>query len=299
VSHELARLTQVAGRNPDGGQQVAAQQNAETVRIDAVVLEPRRRDCLRLLGIREDRVMAELLEQIDEPPPGAGGFNRHRARRRQLLAKSECSVARLDSRRHYASGRAARSRVRGIGRACRRRGTVRVSRAFVATLEMKGACTVLLAAALVGGCAVTTPVLGLRPAHPRPERMDFVKVESRRPTLQWEAFPQPGERNSDTHLADVRDVTYDLRVWRAGPDDYPGDLVYARDGLPEPRHNVETDLQPDTRYFWTVRGHFNLEGRVRVTPWSTLYRPGDVGRAVIPTLLIFGSRLRHGEDQLR
>src|SRR5215470_5464339 len=68
VSHELARLAQVAGRNPDGGQQVAAQQNAETVRIDAVVLESGRRDRLRLLGIRENRVMAKLLEQIDEPP---------------------------------------------------------------------------------------------------------------------------------------------------------------------------------------------------------------------------------------
>jgi ABC transporter substrate binding protein len=55
------------------------------VGVDAIVLEARRRDRFRLLGIREDRVMAELLEDIQQPPPGAGGFDRHRAGGRQLL----------------------------------------------------------------------------------------------------------------------------------------------------------------------------------------------------------------------
>src|SRR5215470_4013710 len=85
VSHQFARLTQFAGRNPDGREQIAAQEDTKAVRIDAVVLEARCRDRLRLLRIREDRLMAELLEDIHQPPPGAGGFDRHRAGGRQLL----------------------------------------------------------------------------------------------------------------------------------------------------------------------------------------------------------------------
>jgi len=85
VSDQFARLTQFAGRNPDGREQIAAQEDTKAVRIDAVVLEARCRDRLRLLRIPEDRLMAELLEDIHQPPPGAGGFDRHRAGGRQLL----------------------------------------------------------------------------------------------------------------------------------------------------------------------------------------------------------------------
>src|SRR5262249_10124306 len=85
VSHQFARLTQFAGRNPDGREQIAAQEDTKAVRIDAVVLEARGGDRLRLLRIREDPVMAQLLEQMDGPRPGARGFDRDRARRRQLL----------------------------------------------------------------------------------------------------------------------------------------------------------------------------------------------------------------------
>lgn len=156
---------------------------------------------------------------------------------------------------------------------------------------MKGVPAALLAAVLVGGCTPATPVAGLRPEHPVPDMMNFVKVASRRPTLRWEAFPKPEDRQSDARLAAVRDVSYDLRIWRAGPDDYPIDLVYAKDGLSESRHTLEMDLQPDTRYLWTVRARFNLNQRTLVTPWSTLSSPVDVARgAAIPDFGYFRFR---------
>src|SRR2546425_4586078 len=69
VTDEFARLAQRRRRNPDRGQQVAAEQERETLGVDAIVLEAGRGNRLRLLGIREHRLMAELLKEIDEPPP--------------------------------------------------------------------------------------------------------------------------------------------------------------------------------------------------------------------------------------
>ena len=161
---------------------------------------------------------------------------------------------------------------------------------------MKRLLGIFLAAALGGGCAVTSPVLGLRPESPR-AGSDFVPVEGRRPTLRWEAFPQPRDRESDPRLlAATLDVTYDLRVWEAVFDDYPGHLAYAKDGLPEPRHRVETDLKPDTRYVWTVRARFNLDGRARVTPWSTVTWGHHVARRVVPDLGYFRFRTPASEE---
>lgn len=79
-----------------------------------------------------------------------------------------------------------------------------------------------------------------------------------RPTFTWGGVPV---------TARLRDVTYDLRIWRA-EDGFPGDLVYERNGLSEPSHTLEHPLEPSTPYFWTVRGRFELDGRVRVTPWA-------------------------------
>ena len=93
-------------------------------------------------------------------------------------------------------------------------------------------------------------------------------------------------------------VHYELRLWKVGPvfsgrfetpgtsfwigsaDDYkyswahecrdsdPGELVYSKQGLTSPAHQLETPLEPDSRYFWTVRAHFTLDGKRRATEWS-------------------------------
>ncbi len=105
---------------------------------------------------------------------------------------------------------------------------------------------------LAGGCATPAPAAGLRPlplymasgwTHDPGTR----EVDSRQPTLRWEAFPRPEDLKADREgrLGNVRSVTYELRIWRA-EGGFPAELVYARTGLTEPVHTVETPLAPDT-----------------------------------------------------
>ena len=102
-------------------------------------------------------------------------------------------------------------------------------------------------------------------------------------------------------------VRYELQIWKVGPgysgdferpgkafwigsaDDYkyswahecrdsdPGELVYSKQGLTTPEHQLETPLEPDSRFFWTVRAHFRLDGKRRVTEWSEqlVFHPKD------------------------
>ncbi len=67
--------------------EIAAEQQGEVLGIDAIVLEAGRRDGLGLLGVRDDRCVAELREEIDEPPPGPGGFDRDGRVGRELPEK--------------------------------------------------------------------------------------------------------------------------------------------------------------------------------------------------------------------
>src|SRR5215467_11939981 len=85
--------------------------------------------------------------------------------------------------------------------------------------------------------------------------------------------PSPGPEDVKVdiggHLANARGVTYEIRIWSAD-DWYPVELVYARAGLSEPVHTLETPLAPDTLYLWTIRARFDLDGQQRVTEWAFL-----------------------------
>ena len=103
---------------------------------------------------------------------------------------------------------------------------------------------------------------GLAPVNPPMvasqifDRVDLVPiVTSLQPTLRWEVFKGDA-------------VTYDLMLWRAA-DRNLGNLVYSRERLTQPQHTVEIPLDPQTRYFWTVRARFSANGRTKVTEWST------------------------------
>jgi hypothetical protein len=132
----------------------------------------------------------------------------------------------------------------------------------------------------VTGCASALPVSGLRPEYPE-ARQKFVEVDSPQPTLRWEAFPRPQDRAADIEgvLGRIREVTYDLQIWRADESpvqsvggqqltDYPSELVYFRRSLPVPWHRVEEPLEPSTKYFWAIRARFELDGLPRVTQWG-------------------------------
>ena len=89
-------------------------------------------------------------------------------------------------------------------------------------------------------------------------------VGSVEPILSWEAFP----KESDPDTAEkIRDVSYDLRVWVLDGKSR-GPLIYQRHYLPRSKHQLENPLRPYTTYLWSVRAHYELEGRRLVTPWS-------------------------------
>ncbi len=127
--------------------------------------------------------------------------------------------------------------------------------------------------------AYLLPVYGLAPVSPTTRGsltndpvigpiLSWTAVPSLQPTLEWEAFPRkadlavaPGE------MTRVKDVRYELIIARER-NLAPAEVVYRRSNLPGPAHAVETALEPDTRYFWTVRASFALDGRQRVTRWG-------------------------------
>lgn len=114
---------------------------------------------------------------------------------------------------------------------------------------------------------------GLRPVSIRAVECEELwcmdLTDSLQPTLRWEAFPRPEDLEADKagRLATVRNPTYELRIWQV-KDGRPPELVYARSGLPEPVHTVETVLTPDTDYLWTIRARFQINGEPRVTEWG-------------------------------
>ena len=129
--------------------------------------------------------------------------------------------------------------------------------------------------------------LGLGAIYPRTRGMLVVDdtigsyfawatVDGLQPTMRWEGFP----REIDVALAPqemrrVKNVRYDLLIARE-ENLVPAEIVYHREGLADSVHKIDTPLSPDTRYFWTVRADFELDGRRRVTGWSsTVCCPGS------------------------
>jgi hypothetical protein len=84
VADELAGLAQGGRRDPDRREEVAEEQERQTLRVDAIILEARGGDGLGCLGCERIGPMAEALEQIHQPPPGAGRLDGDRRLRWQL-----------------------------------------------------------------------------------------------------------------------------------------------------------------------------------------------------------------------
>jgi len=145
---------------------------------------------------------------------------------------------------------------------------------------------------LLGACAPGA-VIGLRPEYPPIGQLfgktgyDFVAVDSLQPTFRWEAFPRKQDLAAAKEgvLGGLTAVTYDLQIWRAGYTvQYPAERVYAKQGLAETSYRIELPLAPATRYSWTVRARFLVNGEPRVTEWS-MYEWED-------------ARLRHPFEEL-
>lgn len=100
------------------------------------------------------------------------------------------------------------------------------------------------------------------------------RLDTAQPTFRWEIFPRTGDTN--IVLAQVTNVSYDLRIWR-NEGGFPARLEYARDSLTEPVHRIEQPLSRGQDYFWTVRARFLLNSQTRVTEWSRVESPLPLG----------------------
>jgi hypothetical protein len=125
----------------------------------------------------------------------------------------------------------------------------------------------LLLVVLSADCGIA--VVGPHPAYPPLEKKifaiypDFVEVDSLQPTFYWQPFPRP----EDFLAGKVKDVTYELRIWRMTPGE-SGKIVYARRDLKSPYHKLEEPLETASKYFWSVRAYFLIDGHKRVTEWG-------------------------------
>jgi len=139
-------------------------------------------------------------------------------------------------------------------------------------LRLASPAWLLLVAA---GCSYHGPVCGLRPYFPDVvagayrDSLIFAEAGSLQPFLRWETFPRPSDLRDDRQgmIAGAQCVTYELRIWRV---EDPGTMrmVYERRGISAPRHRVEDQLDPDSRYFWSVRAKFRVGDQTRVIPWG-------------------------------
>jgi hypothetical protein len=91
------------------------------------------------------------------------------------------------------------------------------------------------------------------------ERFQLVTLD---PTFSWEAFPRGFDIVVGEAPGQARKILYDFRIY----DDHG--IVYERNGLEVPRHHLETQLKACTRYRWTVRSRFLLNGVPRATEWT-------------------------------
>lgn len=102
-------------------------------------------------------------------------------------------------------------------------------------------------------------------------RFEWFATDGLQPHLEWQAFPRPSDiAAAPDDMARVRNVTYDLLIARE-ENMAPAQIVYRRDGLPQPEHAIAIMLRPESRYFWTVRARFELDGRSRVTEWGVTH----------------------------
>jgi len=85
MADELPGLPHGCRGDPHCGEQVPPEELHQPFGVHAVVLQSGGGDGPGLLRVGEDRLVPELLQQIHEPPPGAGGLDGDPRRGRDLL----------------------------------------------------------------------------------------------------------------------------------------------------------------------------------------------------------------------
>ncbi len=101
------------------------------------------------------------------------------------------------------------------------------------------------------------------------------RVGSLQPELRWEKFPRHGDLEAaPAEMARVKNVSYDLVIVREH-DSAAAGVVYRRERIASNAHVLQAALEPDSRYFWSVRARFELDGREHVTEWGRVTYQGS------------------------
>ena len=114
----------------------------------------------------------------------------------------------------------------------------------------------------VESCSVSRPLYGLAACNSR---------ESSAPLHQF------AESADDKVPEGIQDVNYEIQLFTAQHTnrgivpELLGGPIYNRNGLVEPRHRIEQSLNSCTKYFWTVRAHFRIDGQPKLTEWANSY----------------------------
>ncbi len=123
--------------------------------------------------------------------------------------------------------------------------------------HLLAAIKALTLVSVLSGC---TTFNGLKPLYPVKSgfKLGELLVEERNPTFRWEAYEEDN-------------VSYSLRLYeeKVSKDSVMGlharykDLTYERTDIESNKHQIEIELTPNRRYFWSVKP--NVEG----SKWST------------------------------
>lgn len=133
-------------------------------------------------------------------------------------------------------------------------------------------CLACLWAVIIASCGKTS-IVGLHPDNPPVARRglslqtDFVEVDTLKPTFRWHPLAVRTDPPEDQDSARIDNITYEIRIWRTVSSN-AGKLVYQRKQLAVTEHRLEQMLDYGTPYYWSVRAHFNIDGKHRTTEWT-------------------------------
>ena len=110
----------------------------------------------------------------------------------------------------------------------------------------------------------------------------FTEIDTLRPEFRWQPLVGVEQSGDNKVFEKIQGVNYEIRLFTAqqqilfalGNRIVPALLdgpTLRRSDLVEPRHQFEQSLAPCTKYFWTVRADFRIDGRPRLTEWANLH----------------------------
>ena len=109
---------------------------------------------------------------------------------------------------------------------------------------------------------VLRPTANETPSNDSSLRIWNRTVKTTTPILSWELFLLGDDPYGEwTNHIDTADVTYELEIYDSGK------LVYAEDDIRTTRYEVQEALQECRTYHWSVRPHYEIDGKTRSGEW--------------------------------